>query len=123
MQNYIEQKAQQAIEALCEDRPLWRRLQLAKLHFENCEDYLDTAPEDVQQFIKAFLDSFNVPEPKRSKKKARAEKIARTCLALNSAIEAVFEECGREEERRLRAGSVARMLNSSVRDDPVSLQP
>ena len=103
MQNYIGQKAQQAIEALCEDWPLWRRLQLAKLHFENCEHFLDTAPEDVQQSIKNFLDSFNVQEPKRGKKKARVEKTARICLTLNSAIEAVFEECGREEERQKSA--------------------
>jgi len=48
MQNYIGQKAQQALEALCEERPLMKRLELAKLHFENCEQYLDTAPPEVQ---------------------------------------------------------------------------
>lgn len=67
-----------------------KRLELAKLHFENCEQYLDTAPPEVQQDIKRFLDS-------------NIEKDARQAsLALQSAIEGVFEECGREEERKGR---------------------
>ena len=90
MQNYIAQKAQQALEALCEDRPLLKRLELAKLHFENCEQYLDTAPSEVQEDIRRFLGC----DIERD--------VGQASLALQSAIEGVFEECGREAKREGR---------------------
>jgi hypothetical protein len=87
MQNYIAQKAQQALEALSGGNSLPERLNLAKIHFTACEQYLDEAPDDVRQHVRNFLNSDIEHD------------LGAASLALQSAIQAVFEECGRQDER------------------------
>jgi len=90
MNNYIGQKAQQSLEALCQERPLAGRLKLAQDHFGNCEQYLDEAPDGVRDDVKKFLDADIQNDPTGAS------------LALQSAIQAVFEGCGRQEAQEGR---------------------
>jgi hypothetical protein len=85
MQHYIVQKAQQALEAICEEEPLSKRLDTAKSHLEYATQYLDTASEEVRNRVKAFIESDVVYDTRHS------------CLALQSAIISVFEEAGRDD--------------------------
>jgi hypothetical protein len=85
MQNFISQKAQQALEAMCEEAPLPERLRIAKSYFEQATRYLDTAPEEVRKYVKAFISSDVEQDIRRSSNN------------LQSAIESVFEEWGRED--------------------------
>jgi hypothetical protein len=85
MQKYLGQKAQQALEAMCEEAPLSKRLNAARRHFEDAAQYVDAAPEDVRKYVKAFLASDVEHDMRRSS------------LALQSAIESVFEQAGRED--------------------------
>jgi hypothetical protein len=80
----IGQRAQKALEALCEDAPL-ESLIAAKRQFDVIRESLKTAPEDVRKCVSEFIDldiEHNIP-------KARSR--------LQSAIESVFEESGREQ--------------------------
>ena len=85
MQNYIVQKAQQALEAICEEAPLPERLETPRRHFEQAAQHLETAPEDVRKTLKAFIGS-DIKHDIRS-----------SSLSFQSAVESVFEEAGRED--------------------------
>lgn len=99
MQNYLVQKAQQALEAMCEEALLPNRLNTARRHFEDAAQYLDTAPEGVRKYVRAFIDS----DVERD--------IRRSSLALQSAIESVFEEAGREDITLGKSGDTTPWTN------------
>ena len=86
MQNYIAQKAQQALEALTTDQPLEERLRTARMHFSlvTSDHYLQDAPADVQQYLAAVRD---IPD---------GEPWPDTARKIREAIETVFEAWGRE---------------------------
>jgi hypothetical protein len=86
MKIYAGQKAQQAMEALIEDKPLADRLNLARTHlgFADNEHFIEDASE-VREAIRAMKESF-----KDSDIQAQARAVA-------SVIEAIFEECGASE--------------------------
>jgi hypothetical protein len=57
MERYIAQKAGEALEAMCGRESLTKRLREARLRFLTVagDHFLDSAPEDVRESIKAFL--------------------------------------------------------------------
>jgi hypothetical protein len=89
MENYIVQKAQQALEALTTDEPLEDRLRTARMHLSIVTDdhYLKTAPSDVQLYLGAVRD---IPE---------AEPWPDMARTIREAIETIFEAWGREHSR------------------------
>jgi len=86
MEQYIAQKAQQALEALCSDAPLRDRLKSARGHF--ClvagAHFLKTAPPEVGESITDFMDADIESDAGGAARELR------------TAIECVFESIGRE---------------------------
>ena len=86
MERYIGQKAQQALEALTTDESLEHRLRTARAHlsFVTGDHYLQSAPAEVQEYLGAVRDI------------ADDEPLPDVAGKIREAIEAVFEQWGRE---------------------------
>ena len=86
MEQYIGQKAQQALEALTTDKPLEERLVEARMHlsFVTGDHYLQSATAEVQQYLGAVRDI------------AEGEPLPDAARKIREAIETIFEQWGRE---------------------------
>lgn len=90
MENYVVQKAQQALEALAGDGAWKDRLASASSHLSTVtnDHFLASCPEDVAQALKELHDA------------PREEPYPNTSLRIQTAIELIFEEAGRWDLRR-----------------------
>lgn len=89
MQNYMVQKAQQALEALLRDAPLAERLRDAKGYIlaVSGDDYLAGVSPELRENITTLVST-------------DLDKQREVAEAYQSVIEGIFEEWGREMERR-----------------------
>jgi len=90
MESYVVQKAQQAVEALCEERDLRSRLLSAATEFcyVTSDHLLSSCPKEVADAIIAVKETPN------------DEELPVFSQRIQTAIELIFEESGRQEIRR-----------------------